>query len=520
MRYTVPRCIRCTALITVALCLAAPATAAETAPADARLNILWITTEDISPDLGCYGERYARTPNLDRFAAEGVRFERAFSIAGVCAPSRSAIITGMYPTTISTHHMRSKAVPPPYVRCFPEYLRADGYYCTNNVKTDYNFDAPLTAWDESSRKAHWRNRPDGMPFFAVFNIVTTHESRIRATDEEFAKLTRRVPPDARHDPAKAPLPPYYPDTPVVRQDWARYSDLITAMDLEVADLLKQLDDDGLADNTIVFFYGDHGRGLPRAKRWLYDSGIRVPLLVRWPGVLQPGSVREDLVSFVDFAPTVLALAGVAAPAHMQGQVFLGPKRAPDREYIYAARDRMDETYDIIRCVRDRRYRYIRNLKPGRPYAQYIDYMEQMPTMREMRRLNKAGTLTGPQKLFFLPEKPEEELYDLDRDPHEIKNLAGSPEHVDVLKRMREAMQTWMKETNDLGLVSEDELNERMRPGGKWATTDAPVFTPAEGTFDKPVTLRITCPTDGASIAYTTDDGPGARWRLCTGRVRI
>src|SRR5262245_22374462 len=224
-----------------------------------RPNILWITCEDMSPDLRCYGDAYSISPNLAKLAREGARFTRAFSVAGVCAPSRSAIITGMYPTSIGTHFMRCKGVPPPYVRCFTEYLRTLGYYCTNNVKTDYNFDSPITAWDESSVKAHWRNRPKGAPFFAVFNIITTHESKIRAPEKEFAKLTARLKPEDRHDPNKAKPPPYYPDTPVVRNDWARYYDLITAMDLQVADLLRQLDEDGLAETTIVIFYSDHGR---------------------------------------------------------------------------------------------------------------------------------------------------------------------------------------------------------------------------------------------------------------------
>lgn len=485
-----------------------------------RPNILWITCEDICPDMGCYGDAYARTPNIDALARQGVRYENACSISGVCAPSRSALITGMYPTTIGTHHMRSKGVPPAYVRCFPEYLRAAGYYCTNNVKTDYNFDLPITAWDESSGSAHWRHRAPGQPFFAVFNITTTHESQIRCTDEQFARHMAKVKAEDRHDPAKAVLPPYYPDTPIVRNDWARYHDLITAMDLQVAGYLKQLADDGLADNTIVFFYGDNGRGLPRAKRWVYDSGMRVPLIIRFPDGRDAGTVRDDLVSFVDFGPTVLSLAGVKVPEHMQGRPFLGDRKAAPRDYVFAARDRMDETYDIIRAVRDKQYKYIRNFKACRPYAQYIDYMEQMPTMREMRRLNKAGTLVGPQKLFFQPEKPEEELYDLKADPYEIHNLADQSKYQDVLKRMRGVLDKWMKETNDLGLVPEEELNERKRPGSKWQDTLPPAFEPPAGTYAGPVTVRISCPTEGASIAYTTDTGKKAHWLLYHEPVKL
>ena len=485
-----------------------------------RPNILWITTEDISPDLGCYGDREARTPNLDRLASEGARFTNAFSISGVCAPSRSALITGMYPTTIGTHHMRSKGVPPPYVKCFTEYLRAAGYYCTNNSKTDYNFDSPLTAWDGSSRTAHWRERAEGQPFFSVINFTVTHESRIRAAPEDFARLTAILKPDNRLDPGVAKLPPYYPDDPRVRRDWANYYDLIAAMDYRVGEVLNQLEGDGLAENTIVFFYGDHGRGLPRAKRWVYDSGIRVPLIIRWPGNIKPGSVRDELVSFVDFGPTVLSLARVEIPSYMQGRAFLGEQAGRPRDYIFAARDRMDETYDIIRAVRDERYKYIRNFEPGKPYAQYIWYAEKMPTIQVMREFNKFDKLTGAQKLFFLPTKPVEELYDTVADPHEIQNLADSPDHRGVLEKMRSALKQWMTDTEDLGLIPEDELKERMRPGGKWAVTGKPVLSPHGGVFEAPVTVNITCPTEGHSIAYTTEGGEDPSWKLYSEEVTL
>jgi N-sulfoglucosamine sulfohydrolase len=476
--------------------------------ANSRPNILWISAEDFSPDMGCYGDGYARTPNLDRLAAQGARYTHAFSVAPVCAPSRSAIITGMYPTTIGTMHMRSQGVPPPNVRCFTEYLRAAGYYCTNNVKTDYNFAAPLTAWDQNSNRAHWRGRESGQPFFAVFNLTVSHESQIRTEPEVFQRQTRALKPEERHDPAKAVLPPYYPDTPVVRNDWARYYDLGTAMDYQAGEILRQLEADGLADNTVVFFWGDHGRGLPRAKRWPYGSGTHVPLLVRWPGTIPAGEVRSELVSLFDLAPTALSIAGVKPPAHLQAQAFLGPHRAGrPREYVVSHRDRMDETYDIIRAVRDSRYRYIRNFQPQKPYAQYIDYMEKMPTMQELRRLNKEGGLAGPQRLFFLPEKPEEELYDSEADPHEVRNLAADPAHRQALRRLRATLTRWMKDTKDLGLVPEDELKERMRPGGRMAEVAAPRAEFRDGR------LTLTCETEGASLAYTTQSGPQARWKL-------
>ena len=302
------------------------------------------------------------------------------------------------------------------------------------------------------------------------------------------------------------------------------------MDIQAARLLKELEEDGLAENTIVFFWGDHGRGLPRAKRWLYDSGIRVPLIVRWPGQIQPGTVREDLVSLLDLAPTVLSLAGVPVPAHMQGQVFLGQAAAGARQYVFGHRDRMDEAYDRMRAVRDSRYKYIRNFFPGRPYAQHIGYMEEMPTMREMRRVHKdhfnalspdyGKAMTAAQQIFFLPEKPAEELYDLNSDPHEVKNLASSERHQSDLKRLRQALEQWQKETKDLGAIPESELRERMRPGGVWAQASQPKITTAGAHGGTSLIVRLTCETPGASIAYTTETGDRARWKLYSQEITL
>ncbi len=495
-------------------------------------NILWISTEDLSPDLGCYGDTYARSPHIDRLAGEGARWTRAFSVAPVCAPSRSSIITGMYPTTIGSLHMRNKCVPPAEVKCFTEYLRAAGYFCTNNSKTDYQFEPPVTAWDINSTKAHWRNRPDkDQPFFAVFNLTTTHESQIRLDDEAFAKRTMSLDAGQRHDPSKAKLPSYYPESEVIRTDWARYHDLITAMDKQLADLLRELAEDGLADRTVVFFWGDHGRGLPRSKRWPYDSGTRVPLIVRWPGVIAPGSVVEDLVTLMDLGPSVLLIAGLDVPNHMQAKAFLDksgiirPVASQSREYVFAHRDRMDETYDMIRSARDKQFRYVHNFQPRKPYAQYIDYMEQMPTMREWRRLNKEGKLSGPSALFFQPEKPKHELYDTLADPDEVHNLAGDPQYRDVLKRMKRAVDQWMDQAGDLGVLPEPSLNERMRPGGIVQETLPVEMKPLkpEGGIPEGLSkglIRLQCATPGASIGWRlASDLPG-RWRLYTGPIAV
>lgn len=460
------------------------------AAARSRPNILWITCEDMSPHLGCYGDRRAVTPNLDKFATTGVRYANAFSVAGVCAPSRSCLISGMYPTSIGSQHMRSRAVLPPQIQCFPQYLREAGYYCTNNVKTDYNFDHGPDTWDESSAKAHWRNRKTDQPFFSVFNITCTHESQVRANDAEFQKLTAPLTAEQRQDPAKLELPPYYPDTPIVRRDWAHYYELVTAMDHRVGEILSMLEADGLAENTVVFFFSDHGVGLPRAKRWLYDSGIRVPLIVRWPGQLEAGSVSQRLVSFVDFAPTVLSIAGVATPDHLQGTAFLGPKAGEPRMYIHAARDRMDERYDVIRAVRDARYKYIRNYQPFRPYAQHLSYAEVGPTMKEFRRLSEAGLLSDPAKLFLRNRKPPEELYDLESDPHEIHNLARLPKYQEVLDRMRKEHLDWMKRTIDTGLLPEAEMVSRAGKEGIYAVVRKADYTPLLERLHEVATFRV------------------------------
>jgi uncharacterized sulfatase len=379
---------------------------------------------------------------------------------------------------------------------------------------------PLGAWDESGPAAHWRHRDAGQPFFAVISPQVTHESRLFRSAEEFAKEAVHLKPSDRHDPARAVLPPYYPDTPAARANWARYYDAWTEVDGQVADLLAELDRDGLADNTIVIFASDHGRGFPRAKRWAYDSGVRVPLIVRWPGHLTAGSVREDLVSFIDLPPTTLALAGVAVPKHFQGQVFLGSTAARARQFIYVHRDRMDAMPDTIRAVRDRRYKYIRNFHPELPYAQRIDYAEQVPMLQEWRRLFGAGQLRGPQLLFFAPNKPVEELYDTDADPHEVNNLASVASERSRLDAMRAELDRWMKETGDLGLVPEAELKARMRPTGDWSTAATPVITPAGGTFARSTEVRLTCATEGSSIVFATQSGSNASWKLYTSPLTL
>lgn len=436
---------------------------AATLHAAERPNILWISVEDMSPDLGCYGDAYAVTPHIDRLATQGVRFTHVYGHAGVCAVNRSGIITAMYPTTIGTQHMRCNRPPTEPVRCFTEWLREAGYFCSNRSKTDYNFPSPRTAWDaQGDNHEDWRNpkRRADQPFFCVINLTTTHESQIRLPEQQYRNRVKDFAAHELHDPAKAVLPPYYPDTPVVRRDWARYHDNITFMDKQVGEILAKLEADGLAEKTVVVFWSDHGRGLPRAKRWVYDSGLHVPLIVRWPAVLKEGEVNDDLVALLDLGPTMLSIAQVKPPAHMQGRAFLGEHKAPPRQYVFAARDRMDEAYDLIRAVRDKRYKYIRNYEPLRSRGQAIAYMDMMPTMQEMRRLHAAGELSGPRMQYFEPTKPLEELYDTHSDPHEVNNLAGDPAHAEALARLRAAHEQWQVETGDVGFIPEAILWEQ------------------------------------------------------------
>jgi len=431
-----------------------------------RPNILWITCEDTSPNLKCFGDDFAITPNLDAFAADGIRYRCAFSHAPVCAPARSGIITSIYPQSLGSQHMRSKAPKPAYIRCFTEYLREAGYYCSNRHKEDYNFEKTEGAWDDSSRNAHWRNRAPGQPFFSVVNLTVTHEGQIRLPDDQFARRTAELDETERHDPASVPVPPFHPDTPEVRKDWAHYYDLVTVMDKQVGRILRELEQDGVADNTIVFFYGDHGVGLPRGKRWLYDTGLQVPLIVRFPRKYQklapdaPGAATDRLVAFVDFGATVLSLAGVEVPAHMQGRPFLGGQAKEPRKYVYAGRDRMDERYDRSRAVRDGRFKYIRNLMPHLCRAQFLEYMYQMPTMKVWADLKRQGKLDGPAALFMEDTKPGEELYDMKNDPFEINNLAADAAHAETLNRMRVALADWMRDIGDLGLLPESEMHKR------------------------------------------------------------
>lgn len=455
--------MRSPAILRLTLAMTLTATAglgAHAAPA--RPNVLWITFEDASPTLGCYGDSYALTPNLDALAARSIRFTRAFAPTGVCATSRSSLITGMFASSIGTQHMRSVATLPASIRPFPSYLREAGYYCSNNVKTDYNFPTPAGVWDASSNTAHWRGRQPGQPFFAVFNSMITHESRIRADP----KIVARLAANQRHDPAAANLPPWLPDTPAVRQEWARYHDLLTVFDsYDLPLILRQLEEDGLADDTIIFVFSDQGVGLPRAKTFLFEAGLQVPLLAYFPPKwrqVAPGNaetVTDRMVSLIDLAPTVLSLAGVEIPAQMQGLPFLGDRAAAPRTRIHGIKDRMGERIDLSRTVRDGRFKYQRNYLPYLPHYPWHDYMDQMETSKEFRRLAAAGQLAAGLDYFMAGHKNLEELYDLAADPHELNNLAQDPGHAADLRRLREDHFSWVRSTVDTGFIPEQMLRD-------------------------------------------------------------
>jgi arylsulfatase A-like enzyme len=415
----------------------------------------------MSPHWSCYGNGGIQTPNIDLLANEGALFTNAFVTGPVCSPSRSAMITGMYQTTIGAHHHRSswpgsKICLPKHIKLLPEYFKQHGYYTANGGpkttvyhadlvskdrklgKTDYNF-----VWDQAVYDgSDWKNRNPGQPFFA--------QIQLRGGKHRGAKVPNPV------DPAKVKLPPYYPDHPVLREDWARYLNSVIHLDIQVGKILERLEEEGIADNTIVFLWTDHGISHARGKQFLYDEGIRIPLIVRWPGVIKHPAAYDDLVSHIDIAATSLYMAGIPVPDYMQGRPLFGRDYKP-REYMFAARDRCDETLDCIRCVRTKRYKYIRNFYPNRSHLQHNRYKDNKQIIKIMRKLFAEGKLDLVQARVLAPTRPTEELYDLARDRHEISNLADLPEYETVLNQMRSRLKKWILQTGDVGLIPEPEL---------------------------------------------------------------
>ena len=502
-----------------------------------RPNILLIVAEDMSSRVGAYGDPVAQTPAIDRLASEGVRYTQVFTAAGVCAPSRAALITGVHPVSAGTQHMRTstydyEAVPAPEVKAFPELLRAAGYFTANVAKTDYQFGEPFTVWDvnagsmaEQPDLAVWRRLPKGRPFFAMVNLMSTHESRLvtpnTAEKGRFGAMVRHFKQAAARvkrvtDPDQVEVPPYYPDTLIVRESLARLYDNIHLMDGEVGQILADLAADGLSDNTIVIWTTDHGDGLPRAKRSVYDSGLKVPMIIRYPDGDERGETRTELVSFVDLAPTILTLAGVEVPDFIQGRDFLS---GPNRDYVYASRDRMDETPDRVRAVRDERFKYIRNYRPELAYFRPLEFRDLFPVMQELWQGHGEGSLAPEQEFYFSAPRPREELYDTRKDPYEIRNLTADPRYSTVLARLRGQMDQWLARVGDRSEEPEQAMIDDMWPGGVQPVTAAPMASVEQTAKGYGVTLSSE--TRGASIAYRILDEEGSgNWLLYTGPVPL
>lgn len=477
-------------------------------------NILWLTCEDISPMLSMYGDSTAQTPHLDKLASESLIYTEAYSTVGVCSPTRSSIITGMYPISIGTHQMRTgrdvfgwgtrqydgksnafdingDAIPhyavvtPPQVKCFTEYMRKAGYYCTNNAKTDYQFAAPVTAFDQNGNKAHWKNRAEGQPFFSIFNHVVTHESKMWMHKDKPMTV----------DPATVPLPDYFPDTEIIRQDVARCYSNIELLDKQIGDKIAELEAAGLLDNTIIFFFSDHGGPLARGKREHYVSGLSVPFMVRIPDQLKQQYIDRP-ISFVDLAPTMLSLAGIEIPAYLQGHAFLGDQmEATEQKFIFGSGDRFDEFADRIRSVISKDFVYVKNYHTALPAYKDVAYRKNMDLTNELLAMRDKGELNEEQSYWFRTTKTKEEFYIRADDPYSLHNLIDDPKYKKQIAEMRKAAKKWQKEVKDVGHIPEKKYLENMWPGGIQPQTASPVITETNGT------LSISCPTKGASIAY-------------------
>ena len=508
-----------------------------------RPNIMLMVVEDLGPRIGAYGDPLAQTPNIDRLAGEGVRFTSVFTTSGVCAPSRAALITGMHQQAIGAQHMRTssfgrvgegalgtfstpgpayEAVPPSFVKAFPERLRAAGYFTMNNAKTDYQFGEPFTLWDRVGDAVSLADRDPEKPFFFMLSHFGTHESgmfrrgfadRFEWSERFYALNDARLAGlEDRTDPARVEVPAYLPDTPEVRRDIAQHYDNIAVMDQWVGERLDELQEADLLEDTVVIWTTDHGDGLPRAKRSLYDSGLQVPFIVRLPNRERAGTVDARLVSFVDLAPTLLGLAGAPVPSHLHGQDFL-QGAVPRRRYVYAARDRLDELPDRSRAVRDSRFKYIRNALPDRPLLGPLYFRENLAVMAEMRRLHRERALAPALARYLEPSRPPEELYDLAEDPDEMRNRVDDPAYRSELRRLREALDRRLNAIGDLSAQPEvDMVTRLMWPGGEQPLTQAPVIALDCGGAAPRVELRAGTP--GSSLGWRRVGTPF--WSLYAG----
>ena len=517
----------------------------------ARPNILWLVAEDIGQLLPMFGDSTIATPNLSRLAARAVRYPNTFVTAPVCAVSRAAIATGLHAASFGAQHMRNQwqsedmetiglpaylAVPDPEVRMLSQRMQEHGYFATNAAKEDYQFQAPKAAWDEQDLRGHWRHRAPGQPFFSVFNFEITHESQTWTTALRnlryrpgFEDDTSSIAAWGAHHPdgfmplqvpadLDVPVPPYLANTEATRRDVRRVYSNIAVLDEQIGVVLDQLEADGLIDSTIVVFYSDHGGPLPRQKRLLYDSGMRIPLIVAYPGGYRAGEVDSTVFSMIDLPPSTLALVGAEVPDYMQGTVQLGPDAAAPRQYAFATADRFDDQYDYIRAVTDGRFKYLRNYYPDRGYYLPVPYREQMAAMQELLRLRDNEGLSADQAQWFRASKPREELFDTKHDPHELVNLAGDPAYAEEQAELSTALDAWRARIGDLGDYEEGELIEYLWAGGDTVALTEPVRI--ERLSDG--RLRLASPTEGATISYRflpLDEGAKA-WRLYTGAFAV
>lgn len=502
-----------------------------------KLNIVWISCEDMGPILGAYGNDIIKTPNLDKLASEGVMYTNAYSTVGVCAPSRFSIITGMYSARLGAHNMRSgdfhnyktpeqvsyrqnigvidkagvnipeyEVVPPEYVKPFTEILRKEGYYCANNFKCDYQFNAPFTAWDEVSSSVSFRDAPKDKPFFYVWNTLITHESRIWERSNEPLTV----------DPDEVIIPDYFPDIPEVRMDIARKYSNIEAMDKQVGELISQLESDGLLEKTIIMFWSDHGGNLLRQKRAVGNSGLHVPLIVRYPGKLKAGTVENRIVSLMDLGPTVLSLLGIKPPDFYDGIPFAGKFDGPNRKYAFGTADRFDESTDMQRSVIDGRYVYIKNFMPNLPLIYRNKYRERITMNAKLIEMDYNNELKGDASYIFMKSKPNEEFYDLKYDPYEVNNLILDSKYSDLIDEFRSALVIFQEEINDQGFIPENQLVQSFWPDFIQPITKNVIFNVNESGL-----LELTCDTKGASIGYQVGKNIGGNsWELYHKPIKI
>ena len=496
---------------------------------DEKLNVIWISCEDMGPVLGTYGVKEISTPNIDKLADEGIKYTNAYSTVGVCAPSRFSVITGMYPARLGAHNMRTgnfytykdpdkltykqnkgvvdksginvpeyEVVTPHNIKAFTEYLRNENYYCINNNKCDYQFNSPFTAWDEVSGNISYKDRPKNTPFFYVKNLMVTHESRIWLRKDEPITVNKK----------KLKIPAYYPDIPEVRNDIAiKYSN-IQEMDNQVGEIISDLHKNNLLEKTIIFFWSDHGGNLLRQKRAVGNSGLKVPLIIRFPNGFRSGEVDDRIVSLMDLGPTTMSLLGIKPPSFLDGKAFLGKYKTKPRSYAFGSADRFDESTDMQRSVIDGRFVYIKNFMPELPLIYRNKYREQVSMNKKVIQMNIDGELIGDSKYIFMKTKQNEELYDLKSDPYEVNNIVNNPDYKDKLIELRDALKSWQEEIDDKGFTNESELINEFWPNMIQPITKAVKITVSDNV------ISLKCETKGASIGYQIGGQIGSQnWKL-------